>query len=66
MTRDDLYLADEVFLTGTAAEITPVREIESRVIGAGKRGKVTQKIQASFFDIVRGKRTEYQEWLTPI
>jgi branched-chain amino acid aminotransferase len=66
MTRDDLYLAEEIFLTGTAAEITPVREVESRVIGSGKRGEITEKIQASFFDIVRGKKPEYKEWLTPV
>jgi branched-chain amino acid aminotransferase len=63
-TRDQLYTAEEVFLTGTAAEITPVREIDSRKIGGGEPGPVTRKLQAAFFEAVRGERTPYPEWLT--
>ena len=65
-TRDELYIADEVFLTGTAAEITPVREIDGRVIGEGIPGLMTRAIQSEFFEIVSGKRKEYQKWLTTI
>ena len=66
MTRDDVYLADEAFFTGTAAEITPIRELDGRVIGAGQRGPITQKIQSLFFDVVNGRATKYQQWLTPV
>jgi len=66
MTRDDIYIADETFFSGTAAEVTPVRELDGRVIGAGKRGPVTEKIQKAFFDIVNGKNKKYSKWLTPI
>jgi branched-chain amino acid aminotransferase len=62
-TRDELYLADEVFLTGTAAEITPVREVDDRKIGAGKPGPITQKVQEIFFSIVRGENAKYRGWL---
>jgi len=64
LTRDDLYLADEVFLTGTAAEVTPIREIDHRKIGDGKRGPITEKLQAAFFDIVTGANPEYNHWRT--
>jgi branched-chain amino acid aminotransferase len=66
MTRDDVYLADEAFFTGTAAEITPIRELDGRPIGAGQRGPVTEKIQALFFDAVNGRAPKYREWLTPV
>jgi len=66
ITRDELYIADEVFLTGTAAEITPVREIDNRTIGNGKRGKATTRIQKMFFEIVRGKHTKFKKWLTEV
>jgi branched-chain amino acid aminotransferase len=66
ITRDELYIADEVFLTGTAAEITPVREIDNRTIGNGKRGKITTSIQKMFFEIVRGKHTKFKKWLTEV
>ena len=66
ITRDELYIADEVFLTGTAAEITPVREIDNRTIGNGKRGKITTSIQKLFFEIVRGKHTKFKKWLTEV
>ncbi|HRD32622.1 MAG TPA: branched-chain amino acid transaminase [Rhodocyclaceae bacterium] len=63
LTRDDIYIADEAFFTGTAAEVTPIRELDSRVIGDGKRGPITAKIQARFFDIVNGRAPEYEHWL---
>ena len=62
-TRDELYIADEVFLTGTAAEITPVREIDFKQIGSGKPGKITKKLQTTYFDIIRGKNDKYSKWL---
>ena len=62
-TRDELYIAEEVFLTGTAAEVTPIREVDSRVIGSGKPGKVTKDLQGTFFDTVRGKNRKYSAWL---
>jgi branched-chain amino acid aminotransferase len=65
-TRDEVYIADEAFFTGTAAEITPIREIDGRKIGAGKRGKITGKLQKTFFDIVKGKNRKYESWLTRI
>jgi branched-chain amino acid aminotransferase len=63
---DDLYLADEAFLTGTAAEVTPVREIDGRIIGAGTPGPLTKKLQAAFFAVVKGQDPNYQHWLTYI
>ncbi|MEO2054369.1 MAG: branched-chain amino acid transaminase [Nitrospira sp.] len=65
-TRDDLYLADEAFFTGTAAEVTPIREVDGRTIGTGKPGSVTLALQTAFFDIVRGKSDEHPEWLTSV
>ncbi len=62
-TRDELYIADEVFLTGTAAEITPVREIDFKQIGTGKPGKITKDLQTTYFDIIRGKNEKYSDWL---
>jgi branched-chain amino acid aminotransferase len=62
-SRDELYLADEAFLTGTAAEVTPIREVDSRRIGTGKPGPVTQQLQASFFKVVKGQDPHYQHWL---
>jgi branched-chain amino acid aminotransferase len=64
ITRDELYIADEVFLTGTAAEVTPVREVDRRRIGAGTRGPVTRALQAAFFDVVAGREPKYERWLT--
>jgi len=64
LTRDDVYIADEAFFTGTAAEITPIRELDSRVIGSGKRGPITEKLQSTFFDLVNGRSKKYQQWLT--
>jgi branched-chain amino acid aminotransferase len=66
VTRDQLWLADEAFFTGTAAEITPIREVDNRVIGEGGMGPVTKKLQTRFFDIVRGSDTSHPEWLTAI
>ena len=62
--RDELFIADELFFTGTAAEVTPIREIDGRIIGSGKRGPLTEKIQATFFDITAGKHENYIDWLT--
>jgi branched-chain amino acid aminotransferase len=63
-TRDEVYIADEAFFTGTAAEVTPIRELDRRVIGDGKRGRITKKLQTIFFDIVKGKNKKYEKWLT--
>jgi len=65
-SRDELYLADEAFLTGTAAEITPVREVDGRIIGPGHPGPVTQQIQEIYFGVVKGQNDRYQQWLTYI
>lgn len=62
-TRDELYTAQEAFFTGTAAEITPIREVDDRTIGDGTPGPITRKLQAIFFDVVRGKEKKYKEWL---
>jgi len=62
-TRDEMYIADEMFFTGTAAEITPVREVDDRRVGTGKPGPITKKIQEAFFDIVRGKDALFAHWL---
>jgi branched-chain amino acid aminotransferase len=66
ITRDEVYCADEAFFTGTAAEVTPIRELDGREIGAGSRGPVTEKIQSMFFDIVGGKAPQYSHWLTSV
>ncbi|NGM87240.1 branched-chain amino acid transaminase [Parapusillimonas sp. SGNA-6] len=66
LTRDDLYIADEAFFTGTAAEVTPIREVDRRVIGAGSRGPITEKLQAAFFDTVNGKNPKYHHWLSKV
>jgi branched-chain amino acid aminotransferase len=63
-TRDELYIADEAFFTGTAAEITPIREADNRSIGMGTAGTVTKDLQAAFFDIVHGKDSRHEDWLT--
>jgi len=64
ITRDDVYIADEAFFTGTAAEVTPIRELDSRVIGSGRRGPITQKLQSMFFDVVNGRAEKYRHWLS--
>ncbi|UCF87509.1 MAG: branched-chain amino acid transaminase [Nitrospiraceae bacterium] len=65
-TRDELYIADEAFFTGTAAEITPIREVDGRIIGKGKPGPATKKLQDLFFKIVKGNTKKYSSWLTYI
>jgi len=65
-TRDELYIADEAFFTGTAAEVTPIRESDGRIIGNGKPGAMTGKLQSIFFDVVKGKNKKYKFWLTRI
>ncbi len=65
-TRDEMYIADEVFFTGTAAEVTPVREVDGRKIGLGTAGHVTKRLQNTFFDVARGVYKEYEGWLTYI
>jgi len=65
-TRDELFIADEAFFTGTAAEITPIREVDNRIIGKGSRGPVTQELQSAFFDIVYGKDSRHEDWLTHV
>jgi branched-chain amino acid aminotransferase len=64
ITRDEVYICDEAFFTGTAAEVTPIRELDRIELGAGSRGPITEKIQAAFFDIVNGRNPKYAEWLT--
>ena len=66
ITRDQLWLADEVFFTGTAAEVTPVREVDNRTVGDGTVGPLTKRIQARFFEVVRGSDTSHPEWLTRV
>jgi len=66
ITRDEVYIADEAFFTGTAAEVLPIRELDGRVIGAGKRGPVTEKLQAMYFDAVKGKLPQHSDWLTSV
>jgi branched-chain amino acid aminotransferase len=64
ITRDEIYISDEAFFTGTAAEVTPIRELDRIQIGRGYRGEITQKVQSAFFDIVMGKNPKYAHWLT--
>ena len=65
ITRDEVYVADEAFFTGTAAEVTPIRELDGRIIGAGKRGPITEVLQSTYFDLVTGKLDDkYGDWLT--
>ncbi|MEQ9396319.1 branched-chain amino acid transaminase [Haliea sp.] len=66
ITRDEVYIADEAFFTGTAAEVVPIRELDGRQIGTGSRGPLTEKLQAMYFDSVRGNRPQHPEWLTPV
>jgi len=66
VTREEIYIADEAFLTGTAAELTPVREVDARVIGKGSRGEMTEKLQLAYFDVVTGKNPKYIKHLTYI
>jgi branched-chain amino acid aminotransferase len=66
LTRDDVYIADEAFFTGTAAEVTPIRELDGRTIGEGHRGPITTRIQSLFFDVVNGRVPARANWLTPV
>ncbi|HSW53026.1 MAG TPA: branched-chain amino acid transaminase [Sulfuricaulis sp.] len=66
ITRDEVYIADEAFFTGTAAEVTPIRELDGRAIGKGTRGPVTEKLQTLYFDVVHGRSHQHLEWLTPV
>ena len=64
ITRDEFYLADEIFMTGTAAEVTPIREYDDRVIGNGGRGELTEQLQSLYFDVVHGRNEKYKDWLS--
>ncbi len=64
ITRDEVYIADEAFFTGTAAEVTPIREVDNRKIGIGKRGPITEKLQTMYFDVVHGRHQLHPEWLS--
>ncbi len=64
ITRDEVYIADEAFFTGTAAEVTPIRELDGRKIGSGARGPITEKLQAKYFDVVHGRSPVHEDWLT--
>lgn len=66
ITRDEAYICDEAFFTGTAAEVLPIRELDGRQIGDGKRGPLTEQLQSAYFDQVRGRRNAFPEWLTPV
>jgi len=66
ITRDEVYVADEAFFTGTAAEVVPIRELDGRTIGSGSRGPLTEKLQSMYFDTVRGNRSENSQWLEPV
>jgi len=66
ITRDEVYVADEAFFTGTAAEVTPVRNMDGRIIGNGARGPITEKLQTLYFDYVHGRRDDHRDWLTYI
>ncbi|MHB1352548.1 MAG: branched-chain amino acid transaminase [Thiobacillus sp.] len=66
ITRDEVYIADEAFFTGTAAEVTPIRELDNRTIGSGGRGPITERLQSMYFDCVHGRAASHLEWLTPV
>lgn len=66
ITRDEVYVADEAFFTGTAAEVTPIRELDNRAIGEGRRGPITEKLQSAYFDLVHGRGEKHLDWLTPV
>ena len=66
ITRDEVYVADEAFFTGTAAEVVPIRELDGRAIGSGSRGPLTEQLQSIYFDTVRGRESQYGAWLTPV
>ncbi len=66
ITRDEIYIADEAFFTGTAAEVTPIRELDNRPVGNGTRGPITEKLQSLYFDVVHGRVEKFNHWLTPV
>ena len=66
ITRDEVYIADEAFFTGTAAEVVPIRELDGRQIGSGRRGPITEMLQTGYFDLVRGRSAQHADWLTPV
>jgi branched-chain amino acid aminotransferase len=66
ITRDEVYVADEAFFTGTAAEVLPIRELDGRQIGSGVRGPITTELQSRYFDQVKGRREQFPEWLSPV
>jgi len=66
ITRDEVYTADEAFFTGTAAEVTPIRDVDARIIGNGKRGEITEKLQSAYFDVVYGRNPKYENMLSYI
>lgn len=66
LTRDEVYIADEAFFTGTAAEVTPIRELDNRLIGDGRRGPITERLQSLYFDAVHGRHPKHQDWLTAV
>jgi len=66
ISRDEVYLADEAFFTGSAAEVTPIREVDNRIIGNGGRGPLTEQLQSLYFDVVHGRVEQYMDWLTVV
>ena len=66
ITRDEVYIADEAFFTGTAAEVTPIREVDGRVIGSGSRGPLTEQLQSKYFDVVHGRSAAHHAWLSVV
>lgn len=66
ITRDEVYIADEAFFTGTAAEVVPIRSLDNRTIGSGRRGPITEKLQSMYFDQVKGRRSQHPEWSQPV
>jgi len=66
ITRDEVYIADEAFFTGTAAEVTPIREVDGRTVGSGGRGAITERLQSLYFDCVHGRHEKHLDWLTPV
>jgi len=66
ITRDEVYIADEAFFTGTAAEVTPIREVDGRTVGSGGRGPITERLQSLYFDCVHGRHEKHLDWLTPV
>ena len=66
ITRDEVYVCDEAFFTGTASEVMPIREYDGRLIGTGRRGPIAEKLQAAYIELVRGGNSDYKHWLQPV